>query len=52
MVLLALSAVLSAFRVEVLAFSLEEAEGGVRKVPGLASGRILQPKIWFAASEA
>jgi len=47
MVLLALSAVFSAFGVEVLAFSLAEAEGGVRKAPGLATGSTLCPKIRF-----
>lgn len=50
MVLLAFSAMLSAFGVEVLAFSLAEAEGGVRKAPGLASGRTVQPKMWFCGS--
>lgn len=38
MVLPALSGVLSAFGVEVLALSLAEAEGGAKKAPGLASG--------------
>lgn len=42
MVLPALSAVLPAFCVEVLAFSLEEA--GVRKAPGLVSGLSRLPK--------
>lgn len=42
MVLLALSAVLPAFHVEVLAFSLEKA--GVRKAPRLASGLSRLPK--------
>lgn len=51
MVLLAFSAVLSALGVEVLAFSLAEAEGGVRKAPGLTSGRTLQPKMWFSEAQ-
>lgn len=45
MVLLALSAMFSAFGVEVLAFSLVEAEGAVKAAPGLAPGRTLHPKI-------
>lgn len=48
MVLLALSAVLPAFGVEVLAFSLVRAKRGVRKAPGLDSARALQPKSCFA----
>lgn len=48
MVLLALSAVLSAFGVEVLAFSLVRAKRGVGKAPGLDSARALQPKSCFA----
>lgn len=47
MVLLALSAVFSAFGVEMLAFSLVEAKGGVRKAPGFTTGCTLHPKIWF-----
>lgn len=52
MVLLALSAVFSAFGVEVLAFSLVGAEGRVRKAPGLAKGSTLRRKSGFASSQA
>lgn len=52
MVLLALSAVFSAFGVEVLAFSLVGAEGRVRMAPGLAEGSTLHRKSGFASSQA
>lgn len=44
MVLLAFSTMLPAFHMEVLAFSLEEAEAGVREALGLASGLSRLPK--------
>ena len=52
MVLLALSAVLPAFAVEVLAFRLVEAEGRARTAPRLAPGRTLCPRGSAASSEA